>query len=79
VVYWMQRAQRGLDNPALDVAVQAANALGKPVVVFFAPRLSLPQIFDTPRFLRRGFAMSRRPSRSAGSDSFYAASPNTAC
>ena len=37
VVYWMQRAQRGTDNPALDVAVDAANALGKPVVVFFAP------------------------------------------
>jgi deoxyribodipyrimidine photo-lyase len=37
VVYWMQRAQRGVDNPALDVAVEAANALGKPVVVFFAP------------------------------------------
>ena len=37
VVYWMQRAQRGVDNPALDVAVDAANALGKPVVVFFAP------------------------------------------
>ena len=37
VVYWMQRAQRGMDNPALDVAVEAANALGKPVVVFFAP------------------------------------------
>ena len=37
VVYWMQRAQRGLDNPALDVAVEAANALQKPVVVFFAP------------------------------------------
>jgi deoxyribodipyrimidine photo-lyase len=35
VVYWMQRAQRGLDNPALDVAIEAANALGKPVVVFF--------------------------------------------
>jgi len=26
-----------LDNPALDVAVEAANALGKPVAVFFAP------------------------------------------
>src|SRR5262249_61244469 len=26
VVYWMQRAQRGIDNPALDVAVEAANA-----------------------------------------------------
>src|SRR5690348_971722 len=37
VVYWMQRAQRGADNPALDVAVEAGNALGKPVVVFFAP------------------------------------------
>ena len=37
VVYWMQRAQRGVDNPALDVAVAAANELGKPVVVFLAP------------------------------------------
>ena len=37
VLYWMQRTQRGLDNPALDVAVDAANALRKPVVVFFAP------------------------------------------
>jgi deoxyribodipyrimidine photo-lyase len=37
VVYWMQRAQRGVDNPALDVAVEAANALGKAVVVYFAP------------------------------------------
>jgi deoxyribodipyrimidine photo-lyase len=37
VVYWMQRAQRGVDNPALDVAVAAANALKKPAVVFFAP------------------------------------------
>lgn len=37
VVYWMQRAQRGRDNPALDVAVEAANELGKPLVVFFAP------------------------------------------
>ncbi len=37
VVYWMQRSQRALDNPALDVAVRAGNELGKPVVVFFAP------------------------------------------
>jgi deoxyribodipyrimidine photo-lyase len=33
----MQRAQRALDNPALDVAVQVANALQQPVVIFFAP------------------------------------------
>ncbi len=37
VVYWMQRAQRGIDNPALDVAVAAANELKVPCIVFFAP------------------------------------------
>jgi deoxyribodipyrimidine photo-lyase len=37
VVYWMQRAQRAFDNPALDVAVEAANALHQPIVIFFAP------------------------------------------
>jgi deoxyribodipyrimidine photo-lyase len=35
VVYWMQRAQRAGDNPALDLAIDAGNALRKPVVVFF--------------------------------------------
>lgn len=35
VVYWMQRAQRAVDNPALDTAIELGNALGKPVVVFF--------------------------------------------
>jgi deoxyribodipyrimidine photo-lyase len=37
VVYWMQRSQRGIDNPALDLAVETANTLKKPLVVFFAP------------------------------------------
>ncbi len=36
VVYWMQRAQRALDNHALEAAIRAANELRKPVVVFFA-------------------------------------------
>jgi deoxyribodipyrimidine photo-lyase len=35
VVYWMQRAQRATDNPALSTAIQTGNLLGKPVVVFF--------------------------------------------
>lgn len=35
VVYWMQRAMRIVDNPALDVAIDAANLLGLPVVVYF--------------------------------------------
>lgn len=37
VVYWMQRAQRGVGNPALEVAIRVGNELRKPVVVFFAP------------------------------------------
>jgi deoxyribodipyrimidine photo-lyase len=36
IVYWMQRAQRALDNPALDLAVQIGNELGLPVVAFFS-------------------------------------------
>ena len=36
VVYWMQRAQRGRDNHALDSAVNVANALGLPCVAYFA-------------------------------------------
>ena len=35
VVYWMQRAGRGIDNPALDAAINAANELQLPVAVFF--------------------------------------------
>ena len=54
VVYWMQRAQRGIDNPALDVAVEAANALSKPVVVFFAPRPFPPANLRHYAFLLQG-------------------------
>jgi len=35
VIYWMQRAQRAVDNPALDTAIALGNALHRPVVVFF--------------------------------------------
>jgi deoxyribodipyrimidine photo-lyase len=35
VVYWMQRSLRIQDNPALDVAIQAANLLHMPVVIYF--------------------------------------------
>jgi deoxyribodipyrimidine photo-lyase len=78
VVYWMQRSQRGVDNPALDVAVQAANELGKPVVVFFAPRpfppanlrhyafLSdgIPDIATALEKRRVGFVLRRFPDHS---------------
>jgi len=35
VVYWMQRAVRVFENPALDIAVDAANLLALPVVIYF--------------------------------------------
>ncbi|HXY51279.1 MAG TPA: deoxyribodipyrimidine photo-lyase [Terriglobales bacterium] len=54
VVYWMQRAQRGIDNPALNVAVEAGNALGKPVVAFFAPRPFPPANLRHYAFLAQG-------------------------
>ena len=55
VVYWMQRAQRAIDNPALNVAIEAGNLLGKPVVVYFqflprSPRAN-PRHFE---FMRSG-------------------------
>ena len=42
VVYWMQRAQRGVDNPALDVAIRLGNELGLPVVAFFSAINNFP-------------------------------------
>ncbi len=36
VVYWMQKAQRALDNPALETAIACGNALGLPVVAYFS-------------------------------------------
>jgi deoxyribodipyrimidine photo-lyase len=78
VVYWMQRAQRGIDNPALDTAIAAANALGKPVVAFFAPRpfppanlrhyaflaQGIPDIAEALEKRRVGFVLRRFPDHS---------------
>jgi deoxyribodipyrimidine photo-lyase len=55
VIYWMQRAQRTLDNPALETAVKAANLLGKPCVVFLAPVPFYPHAnLRHYRFLNQG-------------------------
>jgi deoxyribodipyrimidine photo-lyase len=42
IVYWMQRAERALDNPALDVAIDAANELNLPVLVYFSAISNFP-------------------------------------
>ncbi len=55
VVYWMQRSQRALDNPALETAVKAANLLGRPCVAFFAPVPFYPHANQRHyRFLNQG-------------------------
>jgi deoxyribodipyrimidine photo-lyase len=42
VVYWMQRAQRGRDNHALNAAIAVGNELGLPVVAYFAGIKNFP-------------------------------------
>ena len=57
VVYWMQRAQRGADNPALDLAIEAGNALELPVVAFFGLTAAFPGAnLRHYRFMAEGFA-----------------------
>ena len=79
VVYWMQRAQRGVDNHAVNVAVAVANELGLPLLVYFAGisnfpganlrhyaflQEGLPDIEDDLGQRNIGFAMRRAPEES---------------
>jgi deoxyribodipyrimidine photo-lyase len=55
VVYWMQRAERGRDNHALDTAIECGNALGLPVVAYFAGISNFPHAnLRHYAFLNRG-------------------------
>jgi len=57
VVYWMQRTQRGIDNPALDLAIKLGNELGLPVIVFFSAISNFPHAnLRHYTFLSQGFA-----------------------
>jgi deoxyribodipyrimidine photo-lyase len=42
ILHWMQRAQRGRDNPALNLAIELGNATGKPVVTVFGLTAAYP-------------------------------------
>jgi deoxyribodipyrimidine photo-lyase len=57
VVYWMQRAQRGVDNHAVDLAVKVANLLDLPLVVYFAGISDFPHAnLRHYAFLNQGLA-----------------------
>ena len=78
VVYWMQRSQRALDNPALETAVQAANILGLPCVVFFAPVPFYPHAnLRHYRFLIKAFRPSPGDWKNVVSGSYSVAIPIT--
>ena len=79
VVYWMQRSMRVVDNPALDVAIEVANLLDLPVVVFFSvipnyPNANLRHYYFLAQGLRDvaedaaergvGFVVRRHPDNS---------------
>ena len=79
VVYWMQRARRALDNPALDVAVEVANLLRQSIVIFFAPvpfyphanlrhytflAQGIPDVASRARARGIGFVLRRYPDHS---------------
>jgi deoxyribodipyrimidine photo-lyase len=80
----MQRAQRGRDNHALDVAVNVANALGLPCVAYFAVFKNFPHAnLRHYRFMNEGlpdaeedceergvgFVMRRATSEGRGNES----------
>ena len=55
VVYWMQSAQRVEYNHALEYAIQKANILKKPLVVFFGVTDSFPEANERHyRFMLEG-------------------------
>ena len=57
IVYWMQRAQRGIDNPALDLAIAIGNELGLPVIAFFSAISNFPHAnLRHYAFLNQGLA-----------------------
>ena len=67
VVYWMQRAMRIHENPALDVAIDAGNLLGLPVVVSSPSFPTTPTpTCGTTTFCSRACAMWRKMQQERG-------------
>jgi len=67
VVYWMQRAQRGVDNPALNHAIDLANALKLPVLAVFGLTADYPEANRRHyRFLVEGLVDARKDLETRG-------------
>lgn len=67
VVYWMQASQRILDNDALAYAIQTANAMGKPLLVYFGITGSFPEANKRHyRFMLEGIEALERELKTLG-------------
>lgn len=67
VLYWMQRAQRGRDNAALNLAIALANALSKPVAAVFGLTAAYPLAQRRHyRFLLEGLVDAQRELSARG-------------
>ena len=77
VVYWMQRAQRGRDNHALDKAIDVANALGLPCVAYFAAIQNFPNAnLRHYAFLNQGLPEIEEECAERGVDFVMRRAPN---
>jgi deoxyribodipyrimidine photo-lyase len=77
VIYWMQRAQRGLDNPALDLAIEVANELRKPLAVFFGLHPGYPNAnWRHYAFLAAGLQETRERCEARGAAFVFRPYPN---
>jgi deoxyribodipyrimidine photo-lyase len=67
VLYWMQNSQRAEFNPALEVAVAAANRLGLPVLVGFGLTENYPEANARHyAFMLHGLAETEQALRARG-------------
>jgi deoxyribodipyrimidine photo-lyase len=67
VLYWMQQSQRAEFNPALEVAIAAANRLGLPVLVCFALTEDYPEANARYyAFMLEGLSETERALRARG-------------
>jgi len=59
-LYWMQRAQRGYENAALNAAIDLGNALDLPIVVVFVLTEFEAANLRHYTFMLEGIAVVRR-------------------
>jgi len=67
VVYWMQASQRARWNPALEYAIQQANELDRPLVVYFGLTDDYPEANERHyRFMLQGLAETQQLLKERG-------------